>query len=264
MLERELRRFPLTHQYFGELFEKRIDMPTALDTDLVDDILTLGNFSRLEAHLRRLHEVRGLVSLFQRGVGESDPDGPILAIFAELEGLSYLLEQSYVDIEVQSPTSGKTCEFAAQLHGERCLIEVKSLQREETQNRLGMILGGVYVFSPAPSPAALANDAAVGDRNTAIVYRLIGRKVRDAVAQIEENAVREGLHDWRGVVILATTRKRTDLDFWDNICFGAVQRACGQMKHRRAKLRTGVFISSSGAQTYDVPVVWDPQAGTMT
>jgi hypothetical protein len=255
-LEVELQRFPLTRDYFGELFRQRIAMPVALDTDLVHDILTPGNFSSLEALLRQLHGVGGFVSLFRRGVGDSDPDGPILAIFAELAGLNYLLEQGYVDIDVQPLAGGKICEFAAQLRGERCLIEVKSLQKEEAQNRLGTILGGVYVFSPGSPAGALASDAPVGDRNTAIVYKLIGRKVRDAAAQIQENANREGLHDWRGVVIVTTTRKRADLDFWDNVCFRALKQACAEMACKRAggKLRTGVFISSRGAQTYNLRV----------
>jgi hypothetical protein len=255
-LEVELQRFPLTRDYFGKLFRQRIAMPVALDTDLVHDILTPDNFSSLEALLRQLHEVGGFASLFQRGVGDSDPDGPILSIFAELAGLNYLLEQGYVDIEVQPPASGKTAEFAAQLRGERCLVEVKSLQNDEVQNRLGTILGGVYVFSPPPPPGALASDAAVGGRNTAIVHKLINRKVRDAVVQIEKNATRQGLRDWRGVVIVTTTRKREDLDFWDNVCFGALKQACAEMACKRAggKLRTAVFISSRGAQTYNLRV----------
>jgi hypothetical protein len=138
-------------------------------TDLVEDILAPGNFEGLEALLSQLHHVSGFDLLFQRGLGKHDPDEPILAIFAELAALRYLVESGYSDVEVQARGRGKTADFLAQFEGQPSIIEVKALHREESQNKLGTILGGVYVFAPAPPSGRVDPLTAIGVWNTAIV-----------------------------------------------------------------------------------------------
>jgi len=253
-LEVELQRFPLTGQYFGKLFRQRVGMSSALDTELVGDILAPGNFARLEALVEHLHHISGFGRIFRPGLSESDPDGPILAIFAEMDGLRYLVQNGYSDTMVEPAHGGKTPEFTATLDGMRCFIEVKSLQKMESQNRLGTIQGSVYIFAPAPDVLPATAEVDVGVRNTSVVNKLIGRRVRDAVGQIEAKATREGVRDWRGIVVVVATRRRTDLDFWDNICFEALRRSCDRIAEMRptAKLHAGVFISSDGAWSYIV------------
>jgi len=252
LLEAELDRFPLTGEHFGRLFRQRIEMPSALDTDLVRDILAPGNFARLEALIGDLHHISGFGRIFRPGLSESDPDGPILAIFAEMNGLQYLSQNGYCDVAVELPHGGRTPEFTAQQDGIRCFVEVKSLQRMESQNRLGTILGGVYVFAPAPDVLPLSPEVNVGGRNTAIVFKLIKRKMRDALSQIQAKATGDRIQDWRGVVVVVTTRQRTDLDFWDNVCFEALRQSCDDLAENlpEARLYTGVFISSGGARAY--------------
>jgi hypothetical protein len=252
-LEAELDGFPLTRRYFGKLFRRRIEMPPALDTELVRDILAPGNFARIEALISDLHHITGFDHIFRLGLSASNPDGPILAMFAEINGLQYLHENGYSDLTVELPRAGRTPEFTAQRDGILYLAEVKSLQIMESQNQLETILGGVYVFAPVPPVLSPHQDIDVGGRNTAMVCKVIKRKIRNALRQIQAKATREGMPYWRGVVLIVTTRRLTELDFWDNVCFDALKQSCDQLARDlpEAGLYAGVFISSGGARVYN-------------
>ncbi len=129
----KLDKNPLLREFFKDMLEERVSNKDWLRNELVQIILrnSATNIDMIESILSKVKD-HGL-SLFCQmsnalSGNDGDFDGKMTDLLAEINGIAWIIDHNYSEIEKVAETDDKTPDFRANKGNESFLFEVKNLR----------------------------------------------------------------------------------------------------------------------------------------
>ncbi len=129
----KLDKNPLLREFFKDMLEERVSNKDWLENELVQIILTNSatNIDMIESILKKVKD-HGLSLFCQMSNALSGNDGgfddKMTDLLAELNGIAWIIDHNYSEIEKIAETDDKTPDYRANKENELFLFEVKNLR----------------------------------------------------------------------------------------------------------------------------------------